>query len=311
MNFLKERASLPKTVGRNQLDYHTIISRDGGAKCVKRQYSALPADDDAFGTDVFENMFPRKWPKAAIHHDKAPHAHRAHGYPASPGQGGAGRPADMRHALVLSWLEKGRVDTAPAHKELLKVLTAWRCLTTPGPRDEQHHASFSIAFGGTSIGWLQSFQEKSVSAHCVREWSLTKNVGSGAWTSIHRRVENKKQARLTGPIQFLTMLLDTWHLESKDAASLLGLESRDMRYVGELLKGSAFLKGKDAEQRIAQLFRIRKTLFALFRDEEAENEWLRERRDALGGKTPLDRLLDGSIESMVLVKELVEAAAGR
>ena len=92
---------------------------------------------------------------------------------------------------------------------------------------------------------------------------------------------------------------------------MLGLESRGMHYVSELLNGHAVLRGTEAEQRIVYLFRIRKTLFALFRDEEVENEWLREPRDALGGKTPLDRLLDGSIESMVLVKELVEAAAGR
>ena len=42
-----------------------------------------------------------------------------------------------------------------------------------------------------------------------------------------------------------------------------------------------------------------------------ENEWLRERHEMLDDKAPMDLLLDGSMEDLLLVKEYVEAAAGR
>lgn len=58
------------------------------------------------------------------------------------------------------------------------------------------------------------------------------------------------------------------------------------------------------------LFRIRKTLYSLFRDEKAENDWLREPHDALDGQKPIDIMLEGSMENLLLVKEYVEEAAG-
>ena len=53
-----------------------------------------------------------------------------------------------------------------------------------------------------------------------------------------------------------------------------------------------------------------KRIFRL-RDEDMENEWLRERHEMLDDKAPMDLLLDGSMENLLLVKEYVEAAAGR
>ena len=71
------------------------------------------------------------------------------------------------------------------------------------------------------------------------------------------------------------------------------------------------LRGRDAKNRIAYLFRIRKMLSALFGDKNVENEWLRERHEMLDDKAPMDLLLEGSMENLLLVKEYVEAAAGR
>ena len=80
---------------------------------------------------------------------------------------------------------------------------------------------------------------------------------------------------LTGPIVFVRMLLHTWRLSQTDAIPLLGLEEAGGSYAEDLLSGRVALGGRDIEDRIAYLFRIRKTLSALFRDEEVENEWLR------------------------------------
>lgn len=79
----------------------------------------------------------------------------------------------------------------------------------------------------------------------------------------------------------------------------------------DVLQGYATLRGRDVNDRVAHLFQIRKLLSALFRDEAVENEWLRETRDALRGKTPMDLLLEGSMENLLLVKEYVEVVTGR
>jgi len=56
---------------------------------------------------------------------------------------------------------------------------------------------------------------------------------------------------------------------------------------------------------------IRKTLSALFRDEAVENEWLREPHTLLNERSPMDLILEGSMEHLLLVREYVDAAAGR
>ena len=119
------------------------------------------------------------------------------------------------------------------------------------------------------------------------------------------------QARLTGPVQFFKNLLDTWKLDSEAATVLLGMDPDDESFAGDLLTGRAALRGRDVKDRIAYLYRIRNILSALFRDENVENRWLREPHTMLDEQSPLDLMLDGSMENLLLVKEYVEAAAGR
>lgn len=119
------------------------------------------------------------------------------------------------------------------------------------------------------------------------------------------------RVRLTGPVQFLRKVLDTWELDSTDATVLLGMDPDDRSYAADVLAGRAILKGRDAKDRIAQLYRIRKMLSALFRDQNVENQWLREPHTMLDESSPMDLMLDGSMENLLLVREFVEAAAGR
>ena len=58
-------------------------------------------------------------------------------------------------------------------------------------------------------------------------------------------------------------------------------------------------------------FHIRATLASLFRDLEVENDWLREPHTLLDEREPLNLLLGGSMEDLLLVKEYVDAAAGK
>ena len=119
------------------------------------------------------------------------------------------------------------------------------------------------------------------------------------------------RARLTGPVQFLKKLLETWQLDAACATVLLGLDPEDASQAANVLAGVSMLKGRDAKDRITHLYQIRKTLSGLFRDEHVENAWLREPHKWLNEKSPMDLILEGSMENLLLVREYVDAAAGR
>ena len=118
-------------------------------------------------------------------------------------------------------------------------------------------------------------------------------------------------SQLSGPILFLTKLIDAWELDRESAAILLGFESTDRTFVSHVLDGHMALRGRDVKDRVAHLFEIRRTLSALFGNLEVENEWLREPHSQLDDQAPMDLLLEGSIENLLLVREYVLAAAGR
>ncbi len=123
--------------------------------------------------------------------------------------------------------------------------------------------------------------------------------------------ESPYHGRITGPVRFVKQLLATWHLEPESACILLGFGPSRLTYVNDVLQGHETLTERDAKDRIAHLFQIRKLLAALFQDETVENEWLREPQDVLKGKTPMALLLEGSMENLLLVREYVELVAGR
>ena len=117
--------------------------------------------------------------------------------------------------------------------------------------------------------------------------------------------------RISGPVQFVLTLLENWHLNRDDAVLLLGFDQKDNGLVQAVLAGVADLHDRDVLDRIAHLFHIRQTLSSLFRDLDVENEWLREPHTLLDEQEPLKLLLGGSMEDLLLVKEYVDAAAGR
>ncbi len=104
--------------------------------------------------------------------------------------------------------------------------------------------------------------------------------------------------------------MEFWHLDDTDVVALLGFDPWDTEYVTKALHGGWELPGRDFKDRIAYLFRIRRTLWSLFRDLEVENEWLREKHSMLEGRSPMSLMLEGSMEDLLLVVEYVEAAAG-
>lgn len=118
------------------------------------------------------------------------------------------------------------------------------------------------------------------------------------------------RSRLPGPIQFVLKLAGSWHLSQDELAGLLGFGPGDAAHAAALLAGRAELQGRDVRDRIAHLFRIRETLYSLFRDLEVENEWLREPHELLAGKSPMSLMVGGSMEDLLLVREYVDEVAG-
>lgn len=124
------------------------------------------------------------------------------------------------------------------------------------------------------------------------------NMSTGAWP--------RKQSFV--PTQLIHKIFETWNLEMRDKATLLGLEESDQWLASEFLAGRVTIVGRDIKDRIAYLILIKSTLYSLFRNEDVENAWLRETHGMLGDRTPLGLLLDGSMENMLLVKEFCDEA---
>ena len=116
--------------------------------------------------------------------------------------------------------------------------------------------------------------------------------------------------RLTGPVQFVRNLMDSWRLDNRDVVRILGCDPEDFEYVSAVLDGRRQLRGRDVRDRIAHLFCIRRTLWSLFRNLDVENDWLREQHPLLNGKSPMSLIVEGSIEDLLLAREYVESAAG-
>ena len=115
---------------------------------------------------------------------------------------------------------------------------------------------------------------------------------------------------VTGPVKFISKLLETWNLESRDAVWLLGFEKADGAHVDDIMTGRVVLTGRDIKDRIACLFEIRRALSAWLRNDAVENEWLREPHSLLDDQSPMDLLKEGSMENLFLVREYVGMATG-
>ncbi len=120
-----------------------------------------------------------------------------------------------------------------------------------------------------------------------------------------------RRGQPSGPIKFFLLLLKTWKLERGDAVALLGFERAELGHVDRLLEGHALLTGRDVKDRIAYLFEVRRTLAGLFRNEDVENAWLREPHAGLGERSPLDMLLEGTMENLLVIRDYVLNAAGK
>lgn len=119
------------------------------------------------------------------------------------------------------------------------------------------------------------------------------------------------RGRLTGPVRFATLIKESWNLSLSEMAVVLGYEPQDVEYVEDALNGLATVRGRDFKDRVVCLYSIYSRLVALFRNDSAINEWLREAQVDLGQRSPLQIMLNGSMEDLYRVRYFVERIAGR
>ena len=101
-----------------------------------------------------------------------------------------------------------------------------------------------------------------------------------------------------------------WHLDHKKQAALLGhpLPNTLGVYVST---GLVLSPSVDVRERATRVFEISLGLGTLFdEDPEVENEWLRTPRARFGNASPLDHMLEGPMENLLAVAELVRHERG-
>lgn len=131
------------------------------------------------------------------------------------------------------------------------------------------------------------------------------------WKSAKEGVSPFVPERLTGPVKFISRLLQIWDLDTSDAIDFLGFEPEDRAVVEAILAGRGSLRGRDSKDRIAALFRVHSLLAELFQDLATERAWLRTERAEFGGRSPIDLLRQGSMESLLRLRQYVEHISGQ
>ncbi|MCY4531528.1 MAG: DUF2384 domain-containing protein [Gammaproteobacteria bacterium] len=101
-----------------------------------------------------------------------------------------------------------------------------------------------------------------------------------------------------------------WRLGQEEQVVLLGRQPGDS-LVYQLLAGRIRVLSIDAEDRAGYIVVISLALGALFDENiEAENDWLRQPRAGLEGKTPLEHMLEGSMVHLLDVVQLTRRERG-
>ena len=115
--------------------------------------------------------------------------------------------------------------------------------------------------------------------------------------------------RVTGQVELIRRLKDRWALSNEDLRVLLDFNSTEE--VIRLFDGITTLRGRDREDRVKHLYRVYEALRPLFRDEAVERQWLRAPNWRLQGEAPLSRMLSGSMEDLLIVRDLAKYETGR
>ncbi len=102
-------------------------------------------------------------------------------------------------------------------------------------------------------------------------------------------------------------ICEGWGLDDEDAATLLGLENSNGY---KLIKSRIDLYRDyrlDISERVKTVFNITLNLYRKFGEDKNGKNWLRIKMGDLGGKSPLEYMLNGSMRDLFIVESLSES----
>ena len=119
-----------------------------------------------------------------------------------------------------------------------------------------------------------------------------------------------RESMTPASIRLFLKFCERWRLPVADRCALLGDLPRPTYY--NWVKGRAGTLSRDQMERISLLLGIHKGLRLVFADEAAADRWMRaDNRDMeFGGRSPLQRMLNGGIEDLYAVRRYLDAWRG-
>ncbi|MDH3742347.1 MAG: MbcA/ParS/Xre antitoxin family protein [Hyphomicrobiales bacterium] len=113
-----------------------------------------------------------------------------------------------------------------------------------------------------------------------------------------------------GAVRLFLALADRWQLGVKDRLILLGDISRQTYY--NWANGKVACLSRDQLERISLLLGIHKGLRLLFADEASAERWFKGANSDLpfAGRSPLERLLQGGMEDLYVVRRYIDSWRG-
>ena len=117
--------------------------------------------------------------------------------------------------------------------------------------------------------------------------------------------------RITADVKVLLGLREKLNLQDEDIAGLLGLAKNDWWRVSNILEGRASVVDRDKQDRIRFAYQIFRALYDILQDENAVRDWLKENREGFDGEPPLNYMLSGEFEKLLMVRNYTEWLTSR
>ena len=133
--------------------------------------------------------------------------------------------------------------------------------------------------------------------------------GQRAGGSFHR-VQHAEASSPQGVVDAFVKICQRWHLSHDEEIILLGYRPGD--FIGEhILAGRVLPSSQDVLDRAGFVVSISLGLGAIFGEVvDAEISWISHRREKLNNKSPLEYMLEGHMENLFSVAEMVKHERG-
>lgn len=126
---------------------------------------------------------------------------------------------------------------------------------------------------------------------------------------LKKKVLPGRPLEAAGRIKAFRRLIERWGFTHRNAADILGFD--DEAFVGELYLGIERVQQRDVRERLRLFLSIAVDLDGLYDDDAVVKRWLDQPQKLLRGKTPRMLLTEGSVESLLRVRQLVQLEANR